>query len=288
MADRNAPVGANIVRFWRSLAERGQVPTEAPPGVVIPGQRRTEDRAAMAAEAAAAFDAEEQRLAERRARRQAEEQYRIEREAADRAARQAWREGASAVTNRPVGAARMTDAAEQPAMPSQRGALADTAAAAARVAGVGTRGGRTGPGEDSPEATEQRDAARNRRPSPPRRRQPQGMSEADRLNEISLAFARGERPRGGAAETIGKALGVEGYKKGGLIGKRKAAAKVVKKAAGGAIQKPKVPGRPAGRPAQNLVKPMGTRGAAKAAKPLKPVAMPTFKKGGKVAAKKRK
>lgn len=136
--------------------------------------------------------------------------------------------------------------------------------------------------------------ARRERPAPRPRRQ-QGESEADRLNAISLALARGERPRGGAADVIGKAMGIEGYKKGGLIGKRKAAvkkmtakaAKPVKKAVGGSIKAPKVPGRPAGRPA-TAVKAMGTPRMAKAMQGKKPVAMPAFKKGGKVAAKKRK
>ena len=115
---------------------------------------------------------------------------------------------------------------------------------------------------------------------------PRGMSEADRLNEISLAFARGERPRGGAADTIGKATGIEGYKKGGLIEPKK----VVKKAAGGMLKTPKAPaapGRGPGRPATS-VKPVGTRAMAKAAAPKKPVGMPAFKKGGKVSAKKGK
>lgn len=273
MADRNAPVGANLARLGRDVREFYGAEGERP-----------------AAGGAYAMTAEEER----------EEAARFMRELqARRAARAAERAAApSMITNRPVGGnlaaaqpqrTRMTDAAEQPAMPSQRGALTGIATAAARQGGVGSRQMRM----QDPEGTEEVASARQQpaerpRQQAPRRRQPQGMSEADRLNEISLAFARGERPRGGAAETIGKALGVEGYKKGGLIGKRKAAAKVVKKAAGGAIQKPKVPGRPAGRPAQNLVKPMGTRGAAKAAKPMKPVAMPAFKKGGKVAAKKRK
>lgn len=136
--------------------------------------------------------------------------------------------------------------------------------------------------------------ARRERPAPRPRRQ-QGESEADRLNAISQAFIRGERPRGGAADVIGKAMGIEGYKKGGLIGKRKVAAKKVaakavkpvKKAAGGSIKAPKVPGRPAGRPA-TAVKAVGTPRMAKAMQGKKPVAMPAFKKGGKVAAKKRK
>ena len=104
-------------------------------------------------------------------------------------------------------------------------------------------------------------------------------SEADRLNEISLAFARGERPRGGAADNIGRALGIEGYKKGGLVG----AKKPVKRAMGGSIPKPpappkpKVPGRKAGRPATAVKVP--PRKAPTAPK------MPAFKKGGKVTMK---
>lgn len=255
MADRNAPVGANIARLGRDVREFYGAEGERP-----------------AAGGAYAMTAEEER----------EEAARFMRELqARRAARAAERAAApSMITNRPVGG---NLAAAQP----QRAAASAPATAEPRRGAAG----RVFPGEEQPLAerpmpTPPRQVARPRGAARARGRQE--MSEADRLNEISLAFARGERPRGGAAETIGKALGVEGYKKGGLIGKRKAAAKVVKKAAGGAIQKPKVPGRPAGRPAQTLVKPMGTRGTAKAAKPLKPVAMPAFKKGGKVAAKKRK
>lgn len=120
--------------------------------------------------------------------------------------------------------------------------------------------------------------ARRDRPAP--RRRAQGMSEADRLNEISLAFARGERPRGGAADTIGRAMGIEGYKKGGLI--KPKAAKPVKKAMGGAVKSAPVAGRPVGRPATK-VKPVPVKPVAKAPKPAKP--MPAFKKGGKVGAK---
>lgn len=123
-----------------------------------------------------------------------------------------------------------------------------------------------------------------------------GASEADRLNEISLALARGERPQGAEATNIARRMGIEGYKKGGLIGAKKVApkkvaakpAKPVKRAAGGAIPAvagPKVPGRAPGRPA-TAVKPMGTKPMAKAMKGRKPTPMPAFKKGGKVAAKK--
>lgn len=140
-----------------------------------------------------------------------------------------------------------------------------------------------------PEGSMEAASARPARPAPrprPRAAAPRGMSEADRLNEISLAFARGERPRGGAADTIGKAMGIEGYKKGGLIEPKK----VVKKAAGGMLKTPKAPaapGRGPGRPATS-VKPVGTRAMAKAAAPKKPVGMPAFKKGGKVSMKKGK
>jgi hypothetical protein len=116
--------------------------------------------------------------------------------------------------------------------------------------------------------------------NPPRRRAAAPrQSESDRLNDISLALIRGQRPSGEEATNFAKRMGIEGYKKGGMIGK-----KPVKKAAGGTVPKPKVPGRSAGRPA-TTVKPMGTRSMAKAAAPKKPVAMPAFKKGGKVAMK---
>ena len=111
-----------------------------------------------------------------------------------------------------------------------------------------------------------------------------GASEADRLNEISWALSQGERPRGAEATNIARRMGIEGYKKGGVIG----AKKPVKKAAGGSIKAaagPKVPGRAPGRPA-TAVKPMGTKPMAKAMKGRKPTPMPAFKKGGKVAAKK--
>lgn len=114
---------------------------------------------------------------------------------------------------------------------------------------------------------------RRRRPAPPRE------SESDRLNDISLALIRGQRPSGEEATNFGRRMGIEGYKKGGMIGK-----KPVKKAAGGTVPKPKVPGRSVGRPA-TAVKAMGTRSMAKAAAPKKPVAMPAFKKGGKVTMK---
>ena len=59
-------------------------------------------------------------------------------------------------------------------------------------------------------------------------------SEADVLNAISQAFIRGERPRGGAAENIGRAMGIEDYKKGGMV---KAKAPVKKMAKGGVVKK---------------------------------------------------
>lgn len=136
------------------------------------------------------------------------------------------------------------------------------------------------------------------RPRPPARNQSgggsraRGTSEADRLNEISWALSQGERPRGAEATNIARRMGIEGYKKGGLIGAKKAApkkmVKPVKKAAGGSIKAaagPKVPGRAPGRPA-TAVKPMGTKPLAKAMAGRKPTPMPAFKKGGKVAAKK--
>lgn len=68
-------------------------------------------------------------------------------------------------------------------------------------------------------------------------------SEADQLNAISQAFLRGERPRGGAADNIGKAMGIEGYKKGGLIG----AKAPVKKMAKGGMVKVSAPAKPSRR-----------------------------------------
>lgn len=154
--------------------------------------------------------------------------------------------------------------------------------------------------QQDPEGTDAAAAARemprendNTLPTPPRppvRNQSggggraRGTSEADRLNEISLTLARGERHQGAEAANIARRIGIEGYKKGGLIG----AKKPVKKAAGGSIKAaagPKVPGRAPGRPA-TAVKPMGTKPMAKAMKGRKPTPMPAFKKGGKVAAKK--
>lgn len=271
MADRNAPVGANLSRLWQQLLQTNPVPEEAPPSVAIPGQRRTEDRAAMAAEAAARFDEEERRLEARRAFVEAQAQMRAQREEANRAARQAWREGQSAITNRPVGAA---TAAAPPApapapAPATRGPRQmSTAEREADLAAMREANEPVGRGRASAAASRSR--SRTRAP---------GMSEADRLNEISLAFARGERPRGGAADNIGRAMGIEGYKKGGLVG----AKKPVKRAMGGSIPKPpappkpKVPGRKAGRPSTAVKVP--PRKAPTAPK------MPAFKKGGKVTMK---
>lgn len=81
-------------------------------GGSVAGQRPTEDRARMAAEAAAGFDAEEAALAAR-----------VER----RSRANPWTRGESIITNRPVGQAlrrfagrssgpRMSDAGEQPAI----------------------------------------------------------------------------------------------------------------------------------------------------------------------------
>ena len=91
----------------------------------VGGPRPQEDRARMAADAAAGFDAEEDRVLARRAART---QAAVDREAANARAREAWRGGQSAITNRPVGAAptpaprqsgpRMSDAGGQPAMGS--------------------------------------------------------------------------------------------------------------------------------------------------------------------------
>lgn len=137
------------------------------------------------------------------------------------------------------------------------------------------------PRAQEPEGTAEaaaRPARPPRRSRPAPRRQPRETS-ADDLNAISLAFAGGERPRGGAADNIGRALGIEGYKKGGLVG----AKKPVKRAMGGSIPKPpappkpKVPGRKAGRPATAVKVP--PRKAPTAPK------MPAFKKGGKVTMK---
>lgn len=93
----------------------------------VGGPRPQEDRARMAADAAAGFDAEEERVMARRAARA---QASADREAANARAREAWRGGQSAITNRPVGGApaaaarplresgpRMSDAGGQPAMP---------------------------------------------------------------------------------------------------------------------------------------------------------------------------
>lgn len=283
MADRNAPVGANLSRFLRQMFSAPEMDVTEPTGQPVAGQRRQEDRAAMAAEAASKFDEEERRFEGRRAFLENQRQYREDRAAADRAARQAWRQGQSAITNQPVGAprritpeTRMSDARGQP---SVRQPMAATASPAEREAERATMMEANQP----PARSAGRASASARRASAPA---PRGMSEADQLNAISQAFIRGERPRGGAADTIGKAMGIEGYKKGGMI-KPKAP---VKKAAGGMIgmkkgKAPMAPGRGPGRPA-TAVKPVGTRAMAKAAAPKKPVGMPAFKKGGKVAMKK--
>lgn len=186
-----------------AMRKGGKVAKYAEGGRVNGGQRPQEDRARMAADAAAQFDAEEEAYFRRQA-------------AANRPRPSLISDnpvGMNRVAGRtPVGSPtpprpRMSDAGGQPAMP---------------------RVGRVGPGEDTPEAAAQNDIVRPRtraaRAAPSRGRGTQRaarVSEADRLNDISLAFARGERPRGGAADTIGRALGIEGYKKGGKVAAKK-------------------------------------------------------------------
>jgi len=188
---------------------------------------------------------------------------------ARRAARAAERAAApSAITNRPVGG---NLAAAQRSRPAPAGAVF--------------------PGEEQPlaERPAERSAGAAQRAAQARQARRSGgrggdSGAANRLNAVSLALARGERPRGAEATNIARRMGIEGYKKGGVIG----AKKPVKKAAGGSIKAaagPKVPGRAPGRPA-TAVKPMGTKPMAKAMKGRKPTPMPAFKKGGKVAAKK--
>lgn len=250
MADRNAPVGANLGRALRDVGEfytgTGERPAAGGAYALTPEEERAE---------AARFMRELQ--ARREARRSEPRQ--------------------SLITNRPVGGnlaaaqpaarARAAEAAEPP----RRSAVNEAAEAERRMNEADADSARAAP------ASRMRDTERR---APARRaRGPARESEADRLNEISLRLARGERPEGPEATNIARRMGIEGYKKGGLI-KPKAAAKPVKKAAGGVIPKakkapmPKVPGRKPGRPAA-----MG--------KPAKPM-MPAFKKGGKVTAKKGK
>jgi hypothetical protein len=133
--------------------------------------------------------------------------------------------------------------------------------------------------EDGGAAANQRNAANNRRASRPARARPRARSRemsADDLNDMSLALIRRGNMgpnRAGAESNIARAMG---YKKGGIVGKP-----------AGIPKAPKVPGRAPGRPASG-VKPFGTKPMAKAAVGRKPVAMPAFKKGGKVSAKKGK
>jgi hypothetical protein len=262
MADRNEPVGARLGRGLRDIQEFYTATGERP-----------------AAGGAYTMSAEEELAQAQRAMQ--ELQARRAARAAERAARP------SMITNRPVGgnlAAAQPQAQTRPTMttPTQPAAPAPAPRQPAAM--------RMTPAELEAERATMMEAnqppARPASRPRPRAAAPRGMSEADRLNEISLAFARGERPRGGAADTIGKAMGIEGYKKGGLIKPKK----VVKKAAGGMLKTPKAPaapGRGPGRPATS-VKPVGTRAMAKAAAPKKPVGMPAFKKGGKVSMKKGK
>lgn len=278
MVDRNEPVGARLGRGLRDIQEFYTATGERP-----------------AAGGAYTMSAEEELAQAQRAMQ--ELQARRAARAAERAARP------SMITNRPVGG-NLAAAQPQAQAPAR---TAPTRPAPTMMAGAGDVPGANAPAPfdpNSPAARRMREidmqgqdvpgnraASPSARPAPaprprPREAAPRGMSEADRLNEISLAFARGERPRGGAADTIGKAMGIEGYKKGGLIKPKK----VVKKAAGGMLKTPKapaVPGRGPGRPATS-VKPVGTRAMAKAAAPKKPVGMPAFKKGGKVSMKKGK
>ena len=246
MAD-NEPVGARAGRAFRRMGEfftttEGERPQAGGAYTMTPEEERADAMRMM------------QELQARRAAR-----------AAERAA------APSMITNRPVGG---NLAAAQPSRRMDLPTGPEMAVMLPRSVGPDNMAMDRPP--PAPAPARQRTAARPR----PRAAAPR-QSEADRLNEISLAFARGERPRGGAADSIGRAMGIEGYKKGGMIGK-----KPVKKAAGGTVPKPKVPGRSAGRPA-TAVKAMGTRSMAKAAAPKKPVAMPAFKKGGKVTAKRK-
>ena len=146
----NDPVGQN----FRRLLERMTAPSarsEAPAQGPRPqsGQRPQEDRARMAAEAAAEFDREEAALAERARQR---------------------RNRPSAITNQPVGERLAGRAAAPAPMPQASG----------RSYSIGEGG------TLQPESTQRQPApARPADPRPAQRSRPR-MSEADRLNQMEL------------------------------------------------------------------------------------------------------
>jgi hypothetical protein len=133
----------------------------------------------------------------------------------------------SLITNNPVG---NNNAANAGATQRERVAAAAAGIPAGAVASAEperavTAGGRVGPGEDSPEATVQRDNARTRAAAtrPARgaaRARPRTRSRemsADDLNDMSLALIRRGNMgpnRAGAESNIARAMG---YKKGGKV-----------------------------------------------------------------------
>lgn len=144
----------------------------------VGGQRPTEDRARMAAEAAAGFDAEEARIMERRAAR------------ARPAQDNPWARGESVITNRPVGAA--PRAVATPArMPSAADMAADGPAAGSMAS-------------ERPLPTPPRPP--RRASASPARSRAREMT-ADDLNALSLEAARAGRNmyrKGGMISKRGK------------------------------------------------------------------------------------
>jgi hypothetical protein len=279
VADRNEPVGARAGRVIRRVGEfftttEGERPAAGGAYSGMTVQEELEEAARARRE-----------LAARRAER-----------AAARAARP------SAITNRPVGG--NLQAAQPPARQTSRAAATVPAGAvavaptAAPAATPPTRRTMTDVEREAEAALmmeANQPAGRGRpqsRPSGSRaaaaasRRRSREMT-ADELNQISLDLARGQRMgplAPGAEQNIARAMG---YKKGGLVGKKAGPAAVAKKKGGMVGAMKAKTGRPVGRPASG-VKPFGTQKMAAALKGRKPVAMPAFKKGGKVVAKGKK
>ena len=162
----NDPVGQN----FRRLLERMTAPSarsEAPAQGPRPqsGQRPQEDRARMAAEAAAEFDREEAALAERARQR---------------------RNRPSAITNQPVGE-RLAGRAATPAPAPAPAMPAPTADYEERMRRGSLPAGRSAAPGPMGDYSERAAAGAAARPRPAQRQAPRSrMSEADRLNQMEL------------------------------------------------------------------------------------------------------
>lgn len=195
----NEPVGAALRRLFRRSE-----PMQGPPAPSSSGQRPQEDRARMAAEAAAEFDREEAALAERARQR---------------------RNRPSAITNQPVGER----------LAGRRPAPAPEPQAAGRSYPIGEGG------TLQPESTQRPPAAPSRPRATPRPMAREATTAED-LNEIVLRLTRGEKPVTETEKRIADRMGIA-YRKGGMVKakKMKSGGKVAPKKMmkGGMTSKPK-------------------------------------------------